>query len=659
MRPSLTVRSGSSDDGALDDDADDDDDATCGRERWRGAACVTGAATTGDDAPTASRRGRAAIAGGLATGAGAGAGIESGVATGCCTVAAGGRSGGQRLARRRVADDERDDERDEPEGGGAAGVPDETRRAGQLAPSATPASAARRTAAAARPAAASRTATAAATASAPAAAPRRGVADPAAASWPARAGSRSAAVESPISAGRVVVGARAPAATASLRCDPARRAPPAAAAPAAAAACAPPPASAVAGLRDTSGGGGSGSGSESTAGSAGSAPIGRDLVAIGVHRASRSGRSACRADTRARLGFGVDAPPARRWRGATVPHSPQSAPGSTCLPQTSHTTIQSLANSSATNAASAAARPAERVERLERLGQLARPRRSARRGSRASAFLTMASSARGTSAIVDRRRDHLRRRHALQRLELRRRREQALAGQQLVQDDAGGEHVDAPIDRLMVHLLGRHIRVLALERLRDVVVELADDLGDAEVEQLDRAVAADHDVRRRHVAMDDLAALAVAVDELVRVAEAVAHVARDGQRAADRHALRRAPRRRRAAATGCARAGTPSPGRGCRRRRRSRGPARCWDARAAPSGAPRCENMATNSRCAVSAGSIALTTTVLVEAARAVARRLVDDRHAALAHAFGEQVGAELNRRRRWRLLRRACPPLP
>ena len=140
-------------------------------------------------------------------------------------------------------------------------------------------------------------------------------------------------------------------------------------------------------------------------------------------------------------------------------------------------------------------------------------------------------------------------------------------------------------------------------------------------------------------------ALAVGVDEVVRVAEAVAHVARDGERAADRHALparrhRRAQLRQVAprqvlhrqvgdAVDDAEVVDLHDVGMG-ELRHQARLGSRTW----------RRTRAAT-----VSAGSIALTTTVLVEAARAVAGRLVDDRHAALAHAFGEQVRAELNRR--------------
>ena len=79
-----------------------------------------------------------------------------------------------------------------------------------------------------------------------------------------------------------------------------------------------------------------------------------------------------------------------------------------------------------------------------------------------------------------------------------------LARRQLVQDDADGEDVAAAIDRRAAALLGRHVADLALERAGQRLHFARRRLGDAEVDDLDRAVEADDDVLRRDVAVHDL-----------------------------------------------------------------------------------------------------------------------------------------------------------
>ena len=96
------------------------------------------------------------------------------------------------------------------------------------------------------------------------------------------------------------------------------------------------------------------------------------------------------------------------------------------------------------------------------------------------------------------------------------------AGEQLVGEGAKRVDVGRGRDRLAAHLLGRRVlrrhRPAAEPRQRRVVLALVarivQDLGDAEVEQLDRAVGGDERVRRLEIAMDD--------EVLVRVLDAVA-----------------------------------------------------------------------------------------------------------------------------------------
>ena len=83
------------------------------------------------------------------------------------------------------------------------------------------------------------------------------------------------------------------------------------------------------------------------------------------------------------------------------------------------------------------------------------------------------------------------------------------------------EDVGARVDRLAARLLGRHVRELALEqaRLRLRGAERARRLGDAEVDQLDRAVVGDEHVLRRDVAVHEAERLAVGADARVRVVQ--------------------------------------------------------------------------------------------------------------------------------------------
>ncbi len=88
------------------------------------------------------------------------------------------------------------------------------------------------------------------------------------------------------------------------------------------------------------------------------------------------------------------------------------------------------------------------------------------------------------------------------------RREGLLPREELVEDDAEGEEVAPPVDRVAGHLLGRHVvgRPEELPRRREVRLL---GLRDPEVCDLDLALGGDDDVRGLHVAVDDPAAVRV------------------------------------------------------------------------------------------------------------------------------------------------------
>src|SRR6185437_6776611 len=99
--------------------------------------------------------------------------------------------------------------------------------------------------------------------------------------------------------------------------------------------------------------------------------------------------------------------------------------------------------------------------------------------------------------------------------------EEATSGEHLPQDDPQGEDVDALVDRLLHHRLGREVAELALDDAGVALRELARRLREAEVHDLHLAVLRDEDVGGGDVAVDDLERLAVAL-ELVGVGEALA-----------------------------------------------------------------------------------------------------------------------------------------
>ena len=138
--------------------------------------------------------------------------------------------------------------------------------------------------------------------------------------------------------------------------------------------------------------------------------------------------------------------------------------------------------------------------------------------------------------------------HRAQRVEVGQVREQAVAGDQLAQQDADREHVAARVDVAVARLLRRDVRELAAHAA--VAGRLLGALGDAEVGELDLAAARQQHVRRRHVAVDEAERLAVGA-------------AGAGARArAPRRSRRRCGARGRAAGAGCASRATRTGDRG-------------------------------------------------------------------------------------------------
>ena len=92
------------------------------------------------------------------------------------------------------------------------------------------------------------------------------------------------------------------------------------------------------------------------------------------------------------------------------------------------------------------------------------------------------------------------------------------------------KNVGARVDRAALGRLGREVAELALDDAGLATLELAVGLCEAEVHDLYFAEARDQHVRRRHVAVHDVQALALAVGELVRVGQAFADAHADQAR---------------------------------------------------------------------------------------------------------------------------------
>ena len=105
--------------------------------------------------------------------------------------------------------------------------------------------------------------------------------------------------------------------------------------------------------------------------------------------------------------------------------------------------------------------------------------------------------------------------------------EEALARQQLPEDDGRRVGVREPAHRLTASLLGRHVGELALHGAVARGVEAACGLGDAEVDEPCDAVDADEDVLRRHVAVHHVERLAALVSRFVGRVQPVQRVDHD------------------------------------------------------------------------------------------------------------------------------------
>ena len=118
----------------------------------------------------------------------------------------------------------------------------------------------------------------------------------------------------------------------------------------------------------------------------------------------------------------------------------------------------------------------------------------------------MRSSSGGTLRFDLRDRRDLRLLHLLHRLEVGLAEEEALPGEQLPEDDADREDVGPASTSWPMRRLGREIGELALDDAGLALLELRARLREAEVHDLHLAVLRHEDVRRGHVAMDDVRA---------------------------------------------------------------------------------------------------------------------------------------------------------
>ena len=189
-------------------------------------------------------------------------------------------------------------------------------------------------------------------------------------------------------------------------------------------------------------------------------------------------------------------------------------------------------------------------------------------GSFCRHFSAIVSTSRGSARHQPRRRHRLGRLDLLERLQHRRPPERRAADQQLVQDRPQGVDVGERADLLglALGLLGGHVAGRAQDRLgrRQARFDVQD-LGQAEVGDLGRAVGGEQDVARLQVAVDD--------PQPVRLGDAA------GQRLDQR---RRPPRRPGGAVEppvqAAARRRTPARRTAGRRPRRCGGSGRCWGA---------------------------------------------------------------------------------
>jgi hypothetical protein len=97
---------------------------------------------------------------------------------------------------------------------------------------------------------------------------------------------------------------------------------------------------------------------------------------------------------------------------------------------------------------------------------------------------------------------------------------QPLGRQHFPEHDAEREQIATAIDRRAAALLGRQVADLSLHRSGSRLARAVLGLRDTEVDDLHRALVADHQVRRRHVAVHDAERTPVHAVALVRVMQA-------------------------------------------------------------------------------------------------------------------------------------------
>ena len=127
--------------------------------------------------------------------------------------------------------------------------------------------------------------------------------------------------------------------------------------------------------------------------------------------------------------------------------------------------------------------------------------------------------------------------HQAYRLEIAFTEEEPATGQHLPQDDADRENVGTGIHGHALRRFRRQVAEFALDDPGLAALELAIGLGEAEIRNFHLPVAGDEDVRRGHIAMDDVQGLSLAVGELVRVGEALTDAHRDEARLLHRDRL--------------------------------------------------------------------------------------------------------------------------
>ena len=92
------------------------------------------------------------------------------------------------------------------------------------------------------------------------------------------------------------------------------------------------------------------------------------------------------------------------------------------------------------------------------------------------------------------------------------------------------EDVEPMVGLTRCALLGRHVGELALDHSGLGLVRTVVRLGDSEIEQLHRTGVSNHDVVRRHIAVNDVERLTVLVVRDVRVVERARHIDTDANR---------------------------------------------------------------------------------------------------------------------------------